>query len=437
MQSNIKKFVISRRKDRDLVTLFWLGFVLYTVAYSISMTEQVSYIICQIFQSIGLLMVVITAMDLVRFKIENKYLQGLFFFYIIWLVIVVIRGISFEYVFVKRMLFDQWYGLLPYFTPLFIFFPKNLFWYKKVFQAILIFCVAFIVYDLLFLPFLMNSDPKDFLSQTIYDYFASTLAITGIFILFTYKYNSKTTIYLALITIGLLLFFGLVRGRRGTLALTMVGTVMAFFLYISQSKQKLSLILVSIVGGILLLIFGLAFIKIDEIGLFTLILERGFEDTRTGVEECLIDDLSGIDWLIGRGMSGEYYCPGIDIDNLTGYRDTMETDFLQYILKGGIISLALFLLISVPAMFKGLFQSKNLLSKAAGLWILFALLSMYPTPVNSFSMQYVLVWIAIGICYSKDLRYLPEEILVKYFKNTKGYSTGRLTFEEKTPETKQ
>ena len=99
--------------------------------------------------------------------------------------------------------------------------------------------------------------------------------------------------------------------------------------------------------------------------------------------------------------------------------------------------MALFLLIAVPAMFKGLFKSKNLLSKAAGLWILFALLSMYPTPVNSFSMQYVLVWIAIGICYSKDLRYLPEEILVRYFKNTKGYSTGRLTFEEKKPETKK
>ena len=151
-------------------------------------------------------------------------------------------------------------------------------------------------------------------------------------------------------------------------------------------------------------------------GLFSFIIERGDEDTRTGVEIYLYQDLKMTDWIVGRGINGEYYCPDIEKNQLTDYRDYIETGYLQIILKGGIIRLALYLLIAIPAIILGFFYSKNLLSKASAIWIFIAIISLYPASVEKFYLQYLLVWISIGICYSKKLRYLPDNTLSEFFK---------------------
>jgi hypothetical protein len=70
-----------------------------------------------------------------------------------------------------------------------------------------------------------------------------------------------------------------------------------------------------------------------------------------------------------------------------------------------------------------LFFSNNALSKAAALWIILWLISLYPSTVTTFTMNYILVWIAIGICYSKLVRNMSDHVLKEYFltrpKNTK------------------
>jgi len=429
MENSIDKYVLVKRTDRTLIDLFWLGFVVYSASYTISMSELVDYIICQAFQSIGLVMLIPSAIGLIKLRIENIYLQVMFWLYIIWILFIVSRGFELNYTSIKLMLFDSWYGLLPYLVPFLILFPKKLYFYRRMLDAVLAISVIYVIYDFMFIGHLMNSD-RNLLSQTIMDYFTGTLGLTVFFILFTYKYNSKAAIYFILAAVGILLLLALVRARRGTLLMSALALIFAYFLFIGHSKQKLSIIIFSFLAGTLVLIFGLAFVEIDNVGLFQLILERGFEDTRSGVEDCFYRDMGFKDWIIGRGMNGEYYCPGVDPDDLTGYRPVIETDFLQTILKGGVISLALFLLISVPALFKGLFQSKNLLSKAAGLWILHSILNMYPTAIMTFTMQYLLFWTAIAICYSKLIRNISDELLVKYFRNATKYSKGVLRFEK-------
>jgi hypothetical protein len=73
------------------------------------------------------------------------------------------------------------------------------------------------------------------------------------------------------------------------------------------------------------------------------------------------------DWVIGRGMLGQYYCPGVDEatfqNSYTDYRNMIETDYLNIILKGGLISLGLVLLITIPAAIKGIFYSKTYFQK--------------------------------------------------------------------------
>jgi hypothetical protein len=60
-----------------------------------------------------------------------------------------------------------------------------------------------------------------------------------------------------------------------------------------------------------------------------------------------------------------------------------------------------------------------MLSKAAAMWILWVLVNMYPSTIHTFTMQYILLWIAVGICYSKTIRDIPEQILVDYFRGYK------------------
>src|SRR5690554_7567538 len=62
----------------------------------------------------------------------------------------------------------------------------------------------------------------------------------------------------------------------------------------------------------------------NKIEVFNLLEERGTDDTRSGVEENFYKSMKGIDWVIGRGMLGEYYSPTLDIS----HRGTIETDYL-------------------------------------------------------------------------------------------------------------
>jgi hypothetical protein len=147
-----------------------------------------------------------------------------------------------------------------------------------------------------------------------------------------------------------------------------------------------------------------------------LFIDRISQDSRSEVEQYFFRDLKPIDWIIGKGINGKYFCPiGDGLGGITILRNGIETDYLNIILKGGIISLGLKLLIAIPAIINGLFHSKNLLSKAAGIWIFFYLIDLYPSPVTTFSLNYLLVWISIGICYSKELRDLSDDGIKKVF----------------------
>ena len=83
--------------------------------------------------------------------------------------------------------------------------------------------------------------------------------------------------------------------------------------------------------------------------------------------------------------------------------------------------LVLYLLIAGPAIILGIFFSNNLLSKASGIWILISLISLYPATVNSFILSFLMVWISVGICYSKRIRVLSDATLKEAFNNPAQY----------------
>lgn len=418
MEKSLTTFLQTTYRERELVNLMWIGFLLYTLSYTLSTTTYVNIIICQFVQIIGLLLFLPSFFILSKFRLRNTYLQVLFSLYMLWVSFMVIRDFPSNYDQIKFMLFDGWFGGILYLSPLFILLPLKLFYIRKIFQAIFILAIAFLFFDAFFLSELL-SQGDNLTSLNIVEYFSKTLAVPAFFLLMAYGYHSNRRKLFLVIILLVTIFFALVRARRGLLFMCGLTAVFSYLLYLSQTRNKFFLVLLTIFCGGILFFLGLEFFTSHKNGVFDHIIDRGFEDTRSSVEICFYQDLSFKDWIFGKGMMGEYFCPGIDPDDITGYRSTIETDYLQLILKGGLISLSLFLLITIPAIFKGLFYSYNILSKASAIWIVWILLSMYPSTIHTFTMQYALLWIAVGICYSKNIRYIPDQILIHYFRGYK------------------
>ena len=407
------KHLILSHKDRLLLDLFWLGFLMYTIGYSVAQTGYVNWIVCQVFQSLGLALFWVGLFTQLRFSFDSLYLRVLFVLYFLWLMVVILRGDGLDYDSIKVMLFDAWFGVLLYFTPLLLLLPKNLFFYKRLFDVILLLGLAFLGLSTLFVREIIFADREDLISRNVVEIFARTLGMPAAFILLTFEYHSNKRKIIALVTVLTIILLAIMKARRGLLLIVSLPLLLAYVFYLYQSKARVLVIVFSVLCGAALFVYGWSFFQ--EGAMFTYLKDRGLEDTRSNVELCFYRDMNTTDWLIGKGLTGEYYCPGIDPDNRTGFRNVIETDFLQIILKGGLISFGLLLLITIPAAILGIFFSKNLFAKAAGIWIVLALINMYPSTVNTFTLNYLMVWIAVGICYSKAIRMLPDEVLTLYF----------------------
>jgi hypothetical protein len=56
-----------------------------------------------------------------------------------------------------------------------------------------------------------------------------------------------------------------------------------------------------------------------------------------------------------------------------------------------------------------------MLSKAAGIWIFLWICYLYPARVSTFTLHYILVWVSVGICYSKTIRNKSETAIEELF----------------------
>jgi hypothetical protein len=398
-----------------LLNFFWTGFIIYTAFFVLSTTTTVNYIICQLFQLTGIVLFVPSAIKLIDWKFTNQYLKVLFIIYCSWQLTIIFRGFSFDYTNVKVMLFDAESGLFRFLAPLILLFPKNLLYYKKIVLVIVILGALFLLYDIVFIHNLLNLDYENNDTKFTYEHFVKILSVPSGIILLTLIYQKKRIRYLAFVVIITSILFAIIRARRALLIMTISPLLISYILYLYSQKKNFIIALVPFIVVMLLFTFSGNENDKNTPPIFRLLSDRGTEDTRTGVEIFFYRDMSTLNWIVGKGINGKYYCPDIDLGKNTDYRSMIETDYLYIILKGGIISLALILLIAIPSLIKGFFYSENILSKAAAIWILLWLIELYPANVSSFSLHYLLFWISIGICNSNIIREIPEKTLIQIF----------------------
>lgn len=412
--STIKRYFIYSTDELTKINLFWWGIILYFAAHTITTSNQVNFIFFQLFMLVGICLFIYFGSYLVTFKFNSEYQKILFVLMIFWATVTVLRGFTLDKDEIKLMLFSPWFGVFPYYVPLVMLFSKKLILYKKAFNVLVILSFFYALYSLIFFDALTDPDPDNIFSRDMVEYFSKNLSVTIGFILLMYTYNSNRKLFFAIVILIITIFFALVRARRGLTLMLIEIFIFWYILYFIQMKRKTVMITASF---IFFFVFFVLAVYLYNLGLFEkyfeLMAKRGAEDSRSYVEQFFFMDMEIIDYIIGRGMSGEYYSPTVSEGS---FRDVMETDYLQIILKGGVIYLALILGLLVPAIYKGMFQSNNLLAKASSFWILFWMFNLYPSTVKAFNMTYILVWLSAGICYSQEMRNIPDRALTIFFQ---------------------
>ncbi|HBC78655.1 MAG TPA: hypothetical protein DEO60_03115 [Bacteroidales bacterium] len=410
---------IDEPSDKSMIltqNLFWIGFVIYIASYVISTSNQVNYVICNLLQVLGLVIFLPSAVILIQYKFDNSYLKVVFPVYCLWLITVMLRGVEFDYQTIKQLLFDPASGMFLYLVPFVLLIPVTPAFLKKLFFVIVILGMLYLLYDLIFIKQLLYPT-ENIRSQAITEYFTQHLSLPAGFVLLTFIYHKRKTNLLLLFTLIIAFLLAVIRARRGLMFMSFSILAFSLLFYQVSNKTKIGIIIISY---FFIIIAGFIAIKVYENNrkdTFSLITQRIGQRTRTEVEQYFYRDLRPQDWIFGKGLNGQYYCPGVNEGSgtITIYRKVIETGYLQVVLNGGLISLILLLIIAVPAVIKGVFYSKNMLSRASGIWVFLFLLFMYPGTLTIFSLNYILVWISIGICYSKEFRKLSDEKISEMF----------------------
>ncbi|WP_114751713.1 oligosaccharide repeat unit polymerase [Pleomorphovibrio marinus] len=393
--------------------IFWICISIYCIGSALSIVWDGAAIrIVQLFQTVSILVLVYVCYQLIHAKVKNDFLATCLFFYFIWVIFILFHGLEYNYSNIKTIIFSQ---LPKYFFPLILLIPKNLKFYSRLFNITLFFAIIYIVLVANYLDIILTHYEINVKEKFVFEVFTQELSIPAGFSLLLYAYNKKIKNIGLIIAVIITLLIGIYNARRAISLFSAINLIVfGIILFINTNKKPL-VVLVSMLLFVIIGVYAQDFIRQSKDSFLQKLMERGTTDTRSGVEEAFKKDFNQVDWIIGRGINGRYWCPNIDINDSTGYRSMIETDYLNIILKGGIIQLALILIIAIPAAWLALFKSKNQYSKVAGIWIILWILSLYPLNVYNADLNYLIFWICIGIGYSNDFRNLSDRKIINAF----------------------
>lgn len=344
----------------------------------------------------------------------------LFYIYAIWITVMIVTGFSFELRIIGRLFSNPEFAFFLLF-PLIIYAPFT----PKFFNTLVRFLVIFNVF---FLVFILLSYNKILLDYNLYELISKRFAYGNAFLILIYGFLSPKRKMLSVLIAIILIIIALILGRRAQLFYLGLTTLSGWLLYIFYFKKKY--LFINVMAAALLIISGVVF-NVDRAfeSNFTRLVNKIDDDTRSGTEEDFYAEMSTYDWIAGKGINGKYKTSMVidfDYEGDTrsmedkNFRYGIETGYLNTILKGGIIKLGLDLIIILYAIWMGMFFGRNLLVKAAVVFLLVYLATLYPENANAFNLRYLLVWISVGICVNKTLRSLTNmEFSKQYLKNGK------------------
>ena len=288
-------------------------------------------------------------------------------------------------------------GVPAYILPIIILLLPN----RKYFRSIL----RVLFYSMLLILPIWLINAFDLVQDEFYaEAIGAYLPFYGIILLqFRRRFSVRQQIVMVVIYLVYLLLMILNARRNVVLSLTLyfvlAGFVSCYPLLRSSMRTRILMI-----GG-LFATMAVVFFSWGTLSstVFDRILDRGFEDSRSGVEARLILDMSSSpasEWVFGRGMDGTYFQITQDQQTyeVSSDREHVETGYLNMLLKGGLVYIALVLLFLFTAFFRGVSFHKPLLTGLSIILILY-LIDMYLTnPVSFFAVRTVVFWLIVSVC---------------------------------------
>ncbi len=243
-----------------------------------------------------------------------------------------------------------------------------------------------------------------------------TFSVPAAFIFLTNKYHSNRNITISFVVLLLAFLVATLTARRNlmlTYALYLV--IGSAFIILNGKLKSAEAKIMMFLSAMLFLMAAFVFYMSESGGMFSKITGRASENTREIVFASFAADMltSGNDVIVGRGMSGIYYCPDVDVvDRETNesmdYRFHIECGYLYLILKGGLIYLFLYMALFIIAIWQG-FKSRNALCKASACIVLVQLIDMAPFGLHGFNTKMFMIWLALSICLDKNFRKMTDE----------------------------
>ena len=361
----------------------------------------------QIISLIKYFLIVVSSYFLLKYVSRNhltvSIVEAIFIVWIIYLYISAIPNIidPFKnYLFLKKFLSST---LFLYLVPLMMIAKLDIQFLKSLFKFSYWLMVFYLIFALLF----ANYNNEGF-----------TVFVEGVIILMmTWPYHAPRKRFFIVLSFVVVIVGMMLASRRnrvvyygGGLTLAVVINILSNDSY--TSRKRVSLVVLTLAMGAGLYLASDFFLDFfDKMG-------KGME-SREGIIELFVYDFnrSPSDWVFGRGLFGEFD-GGILNSEDTGLRDAIENGYYLLILKGGWIWLGLLIAISINAIYKGFFKSKNLLCRGFAMIILLYYIDMVGFGVPQVSLKYYMVFIAIAGCNTKWLRecndkYLASEIGLK------------------------
>ena len=399
----INKFHYLYKLNRSHFLTLWVSIIIYSLSYLLLTIEKFNGKLFILGMGIAVLGIIYSVVCLIQLKIANKYLSFIFIIYMIRQFYIILPGFS-DFSLMQLMRFIKDPDLFfSYLVPIVILIPANIFFIRKMFDIFIYLGI------LVFLFFPRFASEILYTNMNISERTLWTMGTGCGFIVLTWNYHSHKRKIIAFLAVILSLFIATVMARRNIM-LTFTNYIIFSILIILFSVRISIKLKISILFLLLLTASsGYYIFNKYQNEVFYKITDRIEDNTREGLYDTFMDDMTKSDLIFGKGINGTYYAPGIEED--VEDREVIECGYLQTILNGGIINLTLFLLIALPAVYLGFIKSNNTLSKAAGAIVLLWLIDMFPWGMPSLNIRYILLWICIGICYTKEIRYLSEKEL--------------------------
>lgn len=152
---------------------------------------------------------------------------------------------------------------------------------------------------------------------------------------------------------------------------------------------------------------------------FSYLLERGLEDSRSGVVDAFHDDMEIHEYVIGRGLNGVYYDELNVFDKSNNLRTSIETGYLNIILHAGCLFLVPYIIICLYSAYCGYRKSKNSLIKSFAIYILLNTLMLYIGSYPGFNLRFFILWVGILLCNNNQMLSMTNKEIKEYFKLSK------------------